>query len=330
MYIIEKLEVKHIEKIIPLFEKDQFQFHEYSFLNKDQLSNYFINKTIKSLCNPDTKGYVLILGTRILGALICVKDVFDSMNFGFGCYRITDLYAFSNTIIEVNIIVDKLVSTLEKELYNIEKPIYLTLSLNNNLNNVDYVFNALASKKYYYIHTLLSFFSEKKQYDTLNFYSNEQLFIRPVNLKDVDQVAELAQKSFKLSRFHLDPYLDNVKSGELLRTSAINSIKNGFVDVMFIAEKNNKVIGYYSGKKRFIKEFNKTVGESVISAVDINYRGLGIFNKLDSHLLNWFAANTDFAEMGTYLANYPVHKTWINKGLGIIRGTHQFSKFLAK
>ena len=94
---------------------------------------------------------------------------------------------------------------------------------------------------------------------------------------------------------------------------------------MFVAENDNKVIGYYSGKKKFIAEFNITFGEAVISAVDENYRGLGIFKELNKYLLEWFYNNTDIAEMGTYIVNTPIHKTWNKNRLSIIRGVHQLA-----
>lgn len=329
MYKVEKLEDRHIEIIAFSCEKSQLQYSEYSFIDRNQLIDYFINKTLKSLCNSDTYSYVLVKDDLIKGVIICVKESFDSSIFGFGCYRITELLVFSETFNQTKLIIKKLLSTLEEVLLLKEEPVYLTFSLNNNLKNIDFVFNALVQNHYYYIHTLLTFYSEKTKVDLQNYYPEGNLKVREVNINDIDQVADLAQKSFKFSRFHLDPFLDDTKASILLKTSAINSIKNNFVDVMFVAEIENKVVGYYSAKKRYIEEFSKTVGEVVISAVDSNYRGLGIFSKLDSHILNWFSEHTDFSEMGTYLVNYPVHKTWINKGLGMIRGVHQFSKFIS-
>lgn len=330
MYKIEKLVESHIEGIINSCDKSHFQYHEYSFLDTVQLSNYFSNRVKDSIEKEDTFAYVLSDNDEILGTLICEKNNFDSEMFGFNCYRITSLLVFSSTMNETKLIIDKLTSYLENELLSYSKKVYLTISLNNNVQDMDYLFNSLVSNNYYFIHTLLTFTSNNERFETSENYPNENLIIREATNDDALQVAALAHKSFKYSRFHLDPFLDNEKASVLLKNSAMNSILHGFVDVMFVAEINDKIVGYYSAKKRFVEEFNKTIGEVVISAVDSDYRGLGLFGKLDSHIINWFSDNTDFAEMGTYLVNYPVHKSWINKGFGLKRGTHQFSKLVTR
>lgn len=321
------IEEKQLSLIIDNISRSQLKYNEYDFISDFQLKSYFSTKVINAIKNYDCHSYALISGRRILGLIICNRDNFDSENFGFNCYRITDLLVFSEEYKKVNRIVKMLLTALEKKLQFISLPFYLSISLNTNTKNVDQLFNSLTTKNFYYIHTLLTFGSQKRRFETSSYYPKEKLKIRLANEKDAPQVATLAQKSFRYSRFHLDPFLDNDRASLLLKKSAENSILHGFVDVMFIAEIKKKIVGYYSGKKRYTLDFDKTIGEAVISAVDFEYRGLGVFSKLDAHLLNWFSEHTDFSEMGTYLANYPVHKTWINKGLGLIRGVHLFSKF---
>jgi len=319
---------EHIGLIVNQVKRNQLQYNEYSFIGNVPLVNSFKNRVINSLKSTYNHSFALFSGTKFLGFIICSEDNFDSENFGFSCYRITDLLIFSENYKETNNIICNLLFELERKLASISRPYYITFGLSNNVNNFDQIFNSIVNNKFYYIHTLLTFSSLKQRFESASYYPEEKLSIRIANESDAPQVANLAQKSFKLSRFHLDPFLDKTKASLLLKKSAENSILQGFVDIMFIAEINNKIVGYYSGKKRYLSDLDKTIGDATISAVDSNYRGLGIFSKMDAHLLNWFAENTDFAEMGTYLANYPVHKAWINKKLGLIRGVHQFSKFV--
>jgi len=330
MIEIESLETSHIDLICNSLLRDQFTYHEYSFISDNQLKEYLRSYLINSLSSDVFYSYAVFDDGALSGLISCIKNDFDSEFFKFNCYRITELHILSENYAEVNALVKKLTYALEQKLASISSPFYLTYSLNNNTSNSALLFNSLTSNNYYYIHTLLTFSSQKKKFESHDYYPNEELIIRQVKTQDTEIISDLAQKSFKYSRFHLDPFLDNSQASLLLKKSAENSILHGFVDVMFVAEIKNTIVGYYSGKKRYLPELDKTIGESVISAVDSNSRGLGIFKKMDSHLLNWFANNTDFAEMGTYLANYPVHKSWINKGLGLIRGTHQFSKLINK
>jgi hypothetical protein len=324
-----RLDPKIIDVIIKITHRSQLQYHEYSFLSDHQLNKYLEIKFLNQLSNPDAFCYAVINNiNEISGVIICVKDNFDSDFFGFDCFRITELLVFSTDQQIVIEIVNLLVFAVENNLSKRGLPYYISIGLNNNCKNFHQIFNGLIHNNFYYIHTLLTFNSLGQRYKAKTYYEDEDLIIRKVLKSDVNQIAKLAQTSFKHSRFHLDPNLDNDKAGILLKTSAENSILSEFVDIMYVAEIKGKVVGFYSGKKKYIPEFEKTVGDAVISAIDSEYRGLGIFSKLDANLLNWFADQTDFSEMGTYLVNFPVHKTWISKNLSLIRGTHQFSKFI--
>lgn len=317
-----------VDNVIQIIHRSQLQYNEYSFISIDQLKEYYKNKIINQLSKTDTLAYAVVSNQSIIGVIICEKEVFDTENFGFDCFRISDLLVFSSDIQIVNNAVNLLVGAIEDEISRKSSPYYLNFSLNNNCYNFDIIFNCLVKKDFYFIHTLLTFGAKGEMFEVDSSKNNEDVIIRDVTEKDVVEVGRLAQSSFYYSRFHLDPFLDNAKAGALLKRSAENSILNKFVDIMYVAEINGTVVGYYSAKKKFIPEFNMTIGDAVISAVDSRHRGKGIFSKLDARLLNWFAENTDFAEMGTYLANSPIHKSWINKKLRLIRGVHVFSKYV--
>lgn len=310
--------------------RDQFLYHEYPFIDTDRLRTGFIRKTLDTGQRAGGRSLAAFSDNTITGILSCVSDDFDSAAFGFCCYRITDLLVFSSDGQTVNETVAGLLDNLKEELSAAGLPFHMTFSLNNNMFNSGQIFNCLVASGFYYIHTLLTFSSVKKSFDVHDFYSGDKMTVRPAERDDAPQVAALAKNAFRYSRFHLDPFLDNEKAGELLKKSAENAILERFVDVMFVAEIYGKIAGYYSGKKTRRDDLGLTIGSAVISAVDPAYRGIGVFSGLDAHLLNWFAENTDFAEMGTYLANTPVHKAWITKGLGIVRAMHQFSGFTAQ
>jgi hypothetical protein len=90
----------------------------------------------------------------------------------------------------------------------------------------------------------------------------------------------------------------------------------------------NAILATIDDIKKYIPEFSLSFGEAVISAVNEKYRGKGIFKILNHYILNWFQQNTDFAEMGTYIANTPIHKTSCKNGLSMVRGTHQLSSLI--
>jgi GNAT superfamily N-acetyltransferase len=317
---------RYVDLITEGVKRSQLDYHEYKFLSDEQLKTYFANSLLKSLETPDTYTFVTESGHMVSGLITCTLDHFDTENFGFACYRITDLVILSDDFTIVKETASQLISALEEKLIRRSTPVHLRLSINNNMYNAGQLFNSLTHSGFYYLHTLLNFESGKKRIPTCTFYPQQNITIRAAEASDVEKVGILAQKSFKYCRFYMDPFLIKEKAGPLFRIIAENSLLHGYADVMFVAELENKIVGYYSIKKRVVAEFEKTVGEGIVSAVDEDFRGKGIFSKLDDHIQSWFFDHTDFAKLGTYLANFPVHKTWINKGLGLIQGVHQFSK----
>ena len=325
-----RVELEEIDAIIKSCSRSHFEYQEHHSLSIEQLSKYAKNSLDNLIAKSSTLAYSAYDNDVLLGIIIASKNEFDSEMFDICCYQISKLLIFSEDAKRINEIGTGLIEKLEKELNDTYDEVHVSMGLNNNIQNMDIIFNTLAATNYYYLHTLLTFSSSKIENNNVLVKPNNNIIIREATDDDALQVASIAKKSFKFSRFHLDPFLDNEKSSNLLENSAKNSILNGYVDVMYVAEVDSKVVGYYSCKKRFIKEFDKTIATASISAVDSNYRGLGIFGTLNDNIIAWCGENADFAEMGTYLANYPIHKTWINKGFKLIRGTHQFSKLLNK
>ncbi|MBI5586580.1 MAG: GNAT family N-acetyltransferase [Deltaproteobacteria bacterium] len=301
-------------------------YHEHKFLEGGALKYVFM-----AHCKRLMSGGISLMAYqdgKPVALLSAVKDEFDSEIFGMPCYRITDFVFNTGDVNEIQILSKALIEELERILPAPNDKVHIAIGINNNVLNSDRIFNSLVRSGFYYIHTLLSFGLVEPDIEPVYLYPETGLSIRIANNADAAEVSGLASQSFRYSRFHLDPYLDNEKAGQLLCTSASNSILQGFADIMFVAEIKGKIVGYYSAKKKHIPELNKILGEVIVSAIDPEMRGMGVFTKLDHHIQKWFFNNTDFAELGTYLANYPVHKTWINKRLPLLRGTHQFSKLL--
>lgn len=308
--------------------RDQLQMHEHTFLGNEKLIENFLVRQMADLNSPGSICLSAMKGGKISGYVSFSRNDFDSEIFGFSCFQVNELIILEEEMNDISSVVKLLLESMGKLIAEGNNPCYYILGLNNNTRNVEKIFNALAASGCNYLHTLLTFASNGERFEIPSIKYGDDLRIRIAEEKDAEEVALLAQRSFSYSRFHLDPFLDQKASDRLHYVSARNSLLEGFADIMFVAEKDEKIIGYYSGKKKYYRELEKTIGKAVISAVDSAFRGQGVFAALDTYLLNWFADNTDFAEMGTYLINYPVHRVWIKKGLPLIRGTHQFSKML--
>ena len=328
MIEVVPLSLTLLNQIMKLADRSSLDYFEYKFVSDNDLKEYLFHTLKNTIKENESKTLVAVENLAPAGFVSMSKNDFDSQIFGFPCFQLT-LNIFSASFEKVSEITQALLNGVEKYCVKFSTKFYIYISLNNNTFNCQQIFNSLTDAGYYFINTLLTFSLIEKKNFSLNKMENK-IRIRKVRPEDVESVSNLAKKSFLFSRFHMDPFLDNKKANLLLKISAENSILRNFVDVIFVAEIKNKIVGYYSAKKRYISEFNKTMGIPVISAVDSKYHGKGIFTQLDNYILNWCSNNCDFTEVGTYLGNLPVHKTWINKNLILIRGTYQFSKLVNK
>jgi GNAT superfamily N-acetyltransferase len=329
-YIVSPFYAEIVNEVISRYDRSQIDIGRHRFIDNADVFIYQKDKLLSYLKREDCLVLICKRDDEISGVIVCENDVFDSSYMGMECYRISELSVFSDIQSDISQIVRFLLTELAQLLSKDNKSNYLLVQLSNNVPGQNFIFNALVDFGFSYIHTLLTFALYKT--DDVR-YSNSYIMskgitIRQAKADDAEYVSRIASNSFAYSRFHMDPLLDNSKANALLRDSAINSIRDKYADIVFVAEVNGELAGYYSGKKRSICKSSLIKGEAIISAVDSRYRGLGIFSALDDALIRWFQENVDFAEMGTYLANNPIHRTWINKGLRLINGTHQLSKKL--
>jgi hypothetical protein len=307
---------------------NQTDYSEYNRIPEDCKLEVMLNKIKRNEQRENSISFSVFESGVPVALWLISREDFDSEIFGYDIYRIENLILAASDPIIIRNIINASLNYLAKIVRGSKRESYFLVGLNTNYPGTPVFLNCLLKRDFHYIHTLLTFKMFREDYPFLNLAEENKIKIREANHSDVKEIMNLASKSFKYSRFHLDPILDNDKANQLLVTSAKNSILEGFADIMFVAEYENRVVGYYSARKRIIPECKLILGEAMISAVDENFRRLGIFKQLNKYLLNWFSINTDVAEMGTYISNIPVHKTWCTNGLNIVRATHQLAMII--
>lgn len=318
-----------LEDVIAISTRKHMHLHEYSFLKDENLFGKFKLKLQSNLVKTDAIAFTVKTDQQVVGYIECQEDVFDSEYLGLRCFRITELILLNDDHSKVSMNAKFALKSLKNRLQGEFGNGYLFSSLSNNCPNLLEIFNSYTDCGLNYIHTLLTFSQlsmQDRKNDISTTLSSEEIIIREAKKEDLPYLEQMALTSFKFSRFHMDPLLDDEKASELLKVSVRNSLIDGFADVIFVAEYKNIPVGYYSGKKRFDNVLKITMGEAMISAVSQDIRGKGVFKLLNAAMLNWFSEHTDVAEMGTYLINAPVHRTWIGNNLPLVRGTHQFSQ----
>lgn len=329
MLAFTEFTVADLDQVLGFTIREQLNMHEYSFISEINLLTKLKGKLQTSLSQQRDLSYVVRHNIKIVAFISCAEDSFDSEHLGIRSFRISELIVMCE---DDSVIRDYTMFAIESLITKLKQHFgtgYLFASLSNNYPHLHDVFNSYCASGFNFIHTLLTFSQSKSassQNHIVGKIASNEIKIREAKHEDLPYLEEIALTSFRYSRFHMDPLLNNDKASNLLKISAHNALAKGLADIIFVAEYKGVPVGYYSGKKRFDSDLNITIGEATISAVSSSARGKGVFRMLNAAMLDWFKQNTDVAEMGTYMINAPVHRTWISNNLPLIRGTHQFSR----
>lgn len=111
------------------------------------------------------------------------------------------------------------------------------------------------------------------------------MLIRRANVKDLESIQNLNSKLFDLEYNNFDNSITLewplTLEGKEYFSNAIES------QICFVAEDNSKVIGYLIGSITECSYISEKRAELDNMYIDINYRNLGIGNKLVNEFKNW-------------------------------------------
>lgn len=146
--------------------------------------------------------------------------------------------------------------------------------------------------------------------------------IREYKDSDLEGIMQIAKNSFKIDRFHSDPNLDNELCDKYYEQWIYNSC-HGFADNVLVAEYNNEVVGFTTGK--VYEEDNEV--HLVLSAVSSKYRGLGIYTSMIYEGVKWAKQfKTNRLIVGTQIDNVAVQKAWIKLGFTLKNSEYVLQK----
>ncbi|MCK9439377.1 GNAT family N-acetyltransferase [Patescibacteria group bacterium] len=140
--------------------------------------------------------------------------------------------------------------------------------------------------------------------------------IARAKIKDLKDVVEL---SYKSAMYHkkLTPYYDTSKDVKEVLTKSLKKNIYSSNSCIFIAEENNKIIGYLLAFKVNRLEMFKVKKAGLIADVFIkeDYRRKGIGDKLIKECFDWFRGDKiSFAEINVEVSNKQAINFWNKKG----------------
>lgn len=146
-------------------------------------------------------------------------------------------------------------------------------------------------------------------------YLNEELIVREALPKDIDKLRIIAEDCFlNYGHYFADKNLDKKNCMDVYKDWTQRAVQDPTVaDKMFVAVKNEEVIGYLFFK---INELNnQTYAYSGLGAVYSKSRGKNVFSTLCIRALEWGRSqNHDWQEHNVLNINYPVNKVFAKLG----------------
>lgn len=140
--------------------------------------------------------------------------------------------------------------------------------------------------------------------------------IRKAKIKDLEDVIEL---SYESAIYHkkLTLYYDTSKDVKEVLTKSLKKNIYSSNSCIFIAEENNKIIGYLLAFKINRSEMFKVKKAGLIADVFIerDYRRKGIGDKIVEECFNWFKKDKiSFVEINVEFSNRQAMNFWNKKG----------------
>ena len=144
--------------------------------------------------------------------------------------------------------------------------------------------------------------------------------IRECNETDLPFLKDIARKSFKIDRFHSDKSLNDDLCDSYYEKWIENSFR-GFAEKVFVAEYEEKPVGFITAKTYKDDEF----GHMVLSAVSSDYRGLGIYTALVHYCAKWMLSSHSELKgilVGTQIDNIAVQRAWAKLGFSPYKNSY--------
>ena len=321
---IKKAEKKKLAKL-----KSLVALKEYSFLFSQPDINKNANKEYNffELKNSDE---ILIAkkGKKIFGYATLRALPWDTKHFGM------KMANFKVKSLAFNYKKDKeIVSLLTKEAIKNSKIKHFSIKINPfQIEEI----HALQDDDFYFVGCNVSYILNLNKFDAAGYTKFSSVNIRIFKKSDTAKVKKIALRAFGnrnswLDRFHADPNLNKKKSDELYAKWAVNCCRGKTSDIMIVAEKGKKVIGFTGAKtERDASRFlGKKLVRVVLNAVEKEYRNQGVYRQLTQHLLSILKAkNVDYVIIATQLTTKAVARVWMGLGAKMDFPKIIFHKFI--
>jgi len=320
---VRYLQRKDLSKIEPLVANHKFNdYRNHRIFSKEQRVNYVLGEISDSIDNGD---YVFIAKDKdnILGLASLINLPWDTKHFGFRMAKIGHLIAnesYSKSFKIKNILLSYILQVCKKEAIN---------HISCRIETDDFSSNhCLEQKGFMIMDTLVTYLFIIHKHDIPNFKSLHR--IRLFKKEDLRGLITIAKNRFSNTHFHIDPHIPKGKTDLLYAKWIRNCCKRKLADEVFVAEKRNKPVGFFTYKlDNKLLEFTEVMAlgrgiAAVLPEAKGGYVNLLIeaLKKVKSEL------KVDLCIFDTQIWNYPVIKIWQKFKMDFVCSKYTFHKWI--
>ena len=117
----------------------------------------------------------------------------------------------------------------------------------------------------------------------LSTYQDSKIKSRIGNPEDLDELTEISEDFFQLSRYYFDGNFPKDKCKEFYQNWITKSVSGNFDDIVFVAEIGEEIVGFITCKRA-----SRNLGRIGLVGVKKEKTGIGISNVLMDAAFCWF------------------------------------------
>ena len=285
--------------------------HYRERFDADLVAAYYWEEFVSVRSRSDANGVVALEGGVIVGLGLWHTLPWDSRILGYPCARIWGLHAPGGAVAL------ELLRTMEQEQHRLG---IRHCSIRLPAQEL-HLIQVCEEHEFILVDGLLTFIHYGNIRAASKATTSPDITVALAQEADVDQVVNIAKRSFLYDRFHADPAITAEVADRLHAEWARESCFGNAADAVSVARHDWQVIGFMTcrldNKARSI--FGQPIGTIVLVATAAHARGRGVARCLTEAAVEWCnSQGAMLVQVGTQLSNVPASRLYLSCGFDLV------------
>jgi dTDP-4-amino-4,6-dideoxy-D-galactose acyltransferase len=147
----------------------------------------------------------------------------------------------------------------------------------------------------------------------------EQMTVEAALVDDAQAVEDIAARSFRYTRFHLDPAIGQGRANEIKRQWARNAC-DGRASAVYVARERGHIVGFLAVMESTAAGHRDAIIDLI--AVDAGSQSRGAGRALSRRFIDIWRSRSDRLRVGTQVANIPAMRLYESLGFRVAASSY--------